>query len=68
MSDEQAGSWIKAMLIYATEYREPDPGKLGECAQMLFDMTAPQYDEDRQKYADTCEKNRENARKRWNKK
>lgn len=67
MTDEQAGSWLKAMLIYAAEKREPEPGELGEGAQMLFDIAAPQIDEDRQKYAETCERNRENVKKRWKK-
>lgn len=68
MSDEQAGQWLKAMLTYATERREPEPGELGERAQMLFEMTAPQYDEDKEKYEETCRRNRENVTKgRWKK-
>ena len=67
MTDEDAGRWLKAMLIYATEHSEPEPGELGERAQLLFDMAAPQYDEDREKYAETCRRNRENVSKRWKK-
>ena len=47
MTNEDAGSWIKAMLIYATEHREPEPGELGERAQLLYDITTAELDEER---------------------
>ena len=62
---EQRGILLTAILAY--EAGEDIP-QLDDMTTMAFEFIKDDLDANRQKYEDTCNKNRENAQKRWEKK
>jgi len=63
LSDEEAGILIKAIIKYEKTQEVP---RLNGMVKMAFSFIKTQLDRDREKYQEKCEKNKENARKRWN--
>ena len=65
LSDEQAGMLLKAMFEFnlGNEFEIIDP-----VVDMAFSFLGETFKRDSDKYLKICEKNKENARKRWDKK
>lgn len=62
LTDEQAGQLFKGMIAYSADGTEP---KFDGVLKFVFIPIRQQMDRDSDKYDEKCEKNRENARKRW---
>ena len=63
LSNEEAGILIKAIMQYE---KTGEIVKLDGMVKMAFSFIKTQLDRDREKYQEKCEKNKNNARKRWN--
>lgn len=62
LSDEEAGQLLKGMLKYSINGQDP---KFKGVLEFVFIPIKQQMDRNAEKYAAKCEKNRENANKRW---
>lgn len=62
LSDEEAGQLFKSMLGYSITGKDP---KFKGILEFVFIPIKQQMDRDLEKYEAKCEKNRENANKRW---
>lgn len=62
LSDEQLGVLFRAILRYESGMELP---KMDALAEMAFDFIRVDLDANEEKYAEQCEKNRCNAKKRW---
>ena len=62
LSDEEAGQLFKGMLNYSISGKDP---KFKGVLEFVFIPIKQQMDRNAEKYAAKCEKNRENANKRW---
>ena len=62
LSDEEAGQLLKGMLGYSISGKDP---KFKGVLEFVFIPIKQQMDRNAEKYAAKCEKNRENANKRW---
>ena len=62
LTDEQAGKLFRGMIKYSSEGIEP---KFDGILKFVFIPIKQQMDRDSAKYDRKCEKNRENAKKRW---
>lgn len=67
VSDEIAGKVMKAVFIYSRDKKKPDFEK-GTVESILFKQIKNSIDINNVKYEETCERNRKNAEKRWEKK
>ena len=65
MSNEDAGLFLKAILCYQNQTETPE---LPESLKLLFKFVVSQFERDNEEYSKTCEKRRQNAKKRWEKK
>lgn len=65
MTDQEAGIFIKAIFEYEITKKIP---KLNKNLKLVFLQFKNALDEDEKHYNETCEKNRKNAKKRWQKK
>ena len=65
LPDSDLGSIVKAMINYTTS---GETGDINPLHQAILSMMIEQYEADKQNYIKTCERNRENIRKRWEKK
>lgn len=65
LSDEELGKLIRVIMQYEKTGEEPS---LDGVLKMAFSFIKTQLDRDREKYEKKCEKNKENARKRWEEK
>lgn len=63
MSTEDAGLLLKAIYAYDTESRIPE---MTPFAHAIFMLISADMREHAERYAEVCERNRANARKRWN--
>lgn len=65
LSDQQAAALIRALLSYASngEQLETEDGML----KIAFSFMSQQIDRDAEKYKAKCDRNAENAKKRWEK-
>lgn len=63
--DADAGAIVKAMCQYTTTGA---PGDVTPLQSGILAMLIAGFEEDKQKYIDTCERNRRNIEARWNKK
>ena len=63
LTDAQVGKLFRAMLNYAIDGKEP---QLNGVLDMAFQFIKVTMDEDKQKYNDKCNKNKENIKQRWN--
>ena len=63
LTDEQNGQIFRAAIKYAKDGREPDFSDT--VLWMAWDFLRPALDEDAASYNAKCEKNRQNAAKRW---
>lgn len=63
LSNEEIGILMKAIIQYEKTKEIPI---LDGMVKMAFSFIKTQLDRDREKYQEKCEKNKENARKRWN--
>lgn len=66
LSDEDAGKLFKSLFAYGRENMKPD-FEYSPALAMAFDILSMTMDRDAIKYSKRCQKNRENANKRWNK-
>ena len=66
LSDEDAGKLFKSLFTYGRENIKPD-FEYNPALAMAFDILSMTMDRDAVKYSKRCQKNRENANKRWNK-
>ena len=64
MGDEEAGQLFKALFSYAESGKMP---ALSPVAGMAFSFIKAQLDRDAARYEAVCEKNRDNAKRRWGK-
>lgn len=62
LATAQKGKLLEALFQYATNKTIPE---LDELTNMVFTMLKNQHDRDAAKYAKVCEKNKNNANKRW---
>ena len=62
LTDEQAGKLFRGMIKYSADGTEP---KFEGVLKFVFIPIKQQIDRDAEKYERKCEKNRENAKKRW---
>ena len=67
VSDEIAGKVMKAVFIYSRDKKKPE-FKKGTVESILFKQIKNSIDINNEKYEQTCERNRKNAEKRWEKK
>lgn len=67
VSDEIAGKVMKAVFIYSRDKKKPE-FKRGTVESILFKQIKNSIDINNEKYEQTCERNRKNAEKRWEKK
>ncbi len=65
LTDEELGRLIRAIFDYAINGTLPE--KLNEKEQIAFYMVRDTLDRDREKYERVCNRNKENARVRWEK-
>ena len=65
LTDEELGRLIRAIFDYAMNGLLPE--KLGEKEMVAFTMVRDTLDRDREKYEKVCNRNKENARVRWDK-
>lgn len=65
LPDSDLGSIVKAMINYTTS---GETGDINPLHQAILSMMIEQHEADKQNYIKTCERNRENIRKRWEKK
>lgn len=65
LTDEELGMLIRALFIYETEHREPSA--LDEKLNLIFCIIKDNLDRDRAKYEAVCNKNKNNAKLRWQK-
>lgn len=66
LPDDEAGKLFKSLFPYGRERIKPDFDSNPALA-MAFDILSMAIDRDKEKYAERCEKNRENIKKRWSK-
>ena len=64
LQDEEAGKLFKSLFPYGREEIKPDFDG-NQALAMAFDILSMAIDRDKEKYANRCEKNRENIKKRW---
>lgn len=64
LTDEQIGQLIRAIIHYEKTGEEP---KLDGMLKMAFSFIKTQLDRDREKYNNIAERNKRNAKKRWEK-
>ena len=62
LTDEEAGQLLKGLLNYSISGQDP---KFKGVLEFVFIPIKQQMDRDAEKYEAKCEKNRENANKRW---
>lgn len=62
LTDEEAGQLLRGLLNYSISGRDP---KFEGVLEFVFIPIKQQMDRDAEKYEARCEKNRENANKRW---
>lgn len=67
LNDEQFGKLMRAIFIYSRDGKLPD-FKDDERIEMAFDFIKADIDNDKENYNDKCEKNRQIALGRWQKK
>lgn len=67
LSYKEAWLVVKSAFIHERNGREDEYPKLSKAAAAIFKMIRKDLDRHRKNYEETCEKNRENANKRWNK-
>lgn len=65
LTDEELGRLIRAIFDY--EMNKTLPENLNEKEQIAFLMVRDTLDRDREKYERVCNRNKENARVRWEK-
>lgn len=65
LTDEELGKLIRAIFYYEREQTEPYD--LNEKTMIAFYMVKDTLDRDRAKYEAVCNRNKENARIRWQK-
>ena len=65
LTDEELGRLIRA--IFDSEMNKELPENLNEKEQIAFFMVRDILDRDREKYERVCNRNKENARVRWEK-
>lgn len=65
LTDEELGRLIRAIFDYETNKTLPE--NLNEKEQIAFLMVRDTLDRDREKYERVCNRNKENARVRWEK-
>ena len=65
LTDEELGRLIRAIFDY--EMNKELPANLNEKEQIAFFMVRDILDRDREKYERVCNRNKENARVRWEK-
>lgn len=65
LSNEKAGELFKHILSYVNDQ---DPTTNDPLIEIAFEPIKQSLKRDLQKYKETCKKNRDNARKRWDKK
>ncbi|MBQ7961012.1 MAG: hypothetical protein IJ289_00315 [Clostridia bacterium] len=65
LTDEELGRLIRAIFDY--EMNKELPENLNEKEQIAFFMVRDILDRDREKYERVCNRNKENARVRWEK-
>lgn len=65
LTDDELGKLIRAIFIYEKERVEPV--NLNENIRIAFFMIKDTLDRDRAKYEAVCNRNKENARLRWQK-
>lgn len=63
LSDEENGKLFRAIILYARDGIEPEFSD--QALLMAWDFLRPALDEDAESYDAKCEKNRQNAVKRW---
>ena len=66
LTDEEIGKLTRAIFLYETENTHPTA--LDDKLNMLFYIVKEQLDKDKASYAAVCNKNKENAKIRWQKK
>lgn len=62
LSDEQAGRLFRGMIEYFVDGTEPE---FSDVLKFVFIPIRQQMDRDSDKYVSVCDRNRKNARKRW---
>lgn len=65
LPDDQLAAFSRAIYTYAEGMEAVPPDT--EPARTLFEIMREQMDVDREKYAERCERNKENIRKRYQK-
>ena len=63
LTDEELGKLVRAVFLYEREQNEPQ--SLDEKLDILFCMIKETLDYDRAKYESVCNKNKANAKLRW---
>lgn len=63
LSDEQNGKILRAIICYARDGNDPEFND--QTLLLAWDFLRPALDEDAVKYEAKCERNRQNAVKRW---
>lgn len=66
LSNEDVGDILKKLFAYSEDGEQSDYEK-GSPKSLVFMSIKNSIDISNRKYQETCEKNRENAQKRWNK-
>ena len=66
LTDEELGKLMRAIFLYETE--ESLPVGLDEKLNLIFYMVKDALDRDKDRYTAVCNKNKENAKLRWQKK
>ena len=64
LTSAQQGQILMACISYVTTGNVPEIRN--QSASMLFKLIRQDIDEDKRKYAEVCEKRRQNVQKRWN--
>lgn len=66
LTDDELGKLMRAIFLYETECALPVG--LDEKLNLIFYMVKDALDRDKEKYTAVCNKNKENAKLRWQKK
>ena len=68
MTDKEAGAWIKALMQYSRNKTEPDFSMIkSPNVKMMLYLAMPAVKSQELKYNERCERNRQNAKKRYEK-
>ncbi len=65
LTDEELGCLLRAIYIYERE--KTISANLNEKTQLIFFMIKETLDQDKKKYEEICNRNKENAKSRWSK-